>query len=132
MLNLADVKADCCLLSGTTEKNQTPEICLAAIKSMPCAISHVINQTPELCRAAIDRDGLTLRYIINQTPELCLLAVKKEKMATQFIRNMDVETLRYLVENNIPFDLRKVKKNIPDDLKLLLVLNYGVDIKRFE
>lgn len=60
---------------------QTPELCLAAVKKWGAwALQYVEQQTPEICRAAVDSDrGFTLEYVKPEflTPELCLAAVKK-------------------------------------------------------
>ncbi len=35
------------------------------------------EQTPELCMAAVKRDGEVLKYVKEQTPEICMAAGKK-------------------------------------------------------
>jgi len=43
--------------------DQTPEICLAAVKQNGCALKYVIEQTPEICLAAVKQDGCALEYV---------------------------------------------------------------------
>jgi hypothetical protein len=48
-------------------------------------LQYVKEQTPEICLEAVKRDGSTLRYVKEQTPEICLEAVKEEGNALQFV-----------------------------------------------
>jgi len=108
-------------------KNQTLELCLEVIKRSGRALYCVENQTPEICLAAVKQDGLALHYVKNQTPELCLAAVRQNPSSAKYIEiELTNDLLRYLIENQIKFDLRKLPKDIPNDLKLLLVFNYGM------
>jgi hypothetical protein len=71
-------------------KEQTPELCLAAVKDAPYAFIFVKeeNYTPEVCIEAVRHDGTLLRYIkpemaaIKGSPQvygkICLEAVKRE------------------------------------------------------
>jgi len=43
-------------------KNQTPEICLAAVKKRAMDLRFVKDQTPEICLAAVTKYGTALRY----------------------------------------------------------------------
>ena len=114
-------------------KDQTPEICLAAVKENGLALKYVKDQTPEICMAAVTQNGYALEYVQDQTPEICLIALKGNINSANFLKApLDDEVLRYLVENNIKFDKRLIKKNIPEDLKLLLVLNYGISTSKFK
>jgi hypothetical protein len=36
------------------------------------------EQTPEICLEAVKQDGLALIYVLEQTEEICLLAVKQK------------------------------------------------------
>jgi hypothetical protein len=47
-------------------KEQTPEICLAAVKEDGCALHYVKEQTPEICLAAVKEDGCALHYDANR------------------------------------------------------------------
>jgi len=113
-------------------KNQTPEICLEAVKESGYAFKYVKDQTPEICLAAVKQNGYALNFVKDQTPELCLAAVKQNPYSAEYIKiKLRGDLLRYLIENQIKFDLRKVPKDIPNDLKLLLVFNYGISASRF-
>ena len=52
-------------------KNQTKEICLAAVMVNAWALQFVKEQTSEICMAAMKRNGYALKYVKDQTPELC-------------------------------------------------------------
>jgi len=118
--------------------NQTAKICLEAVKTDPLALQFVKEQTPKLCLAAVQRDCRALEFVKDQTQELCLEAIKKSLKQGHnisiYIKNVTLDILEYLIKNNIKFDLRKIKniRNLPDDLKLLLILNYGISPSRFK
>lgn len=59
-------------------KEQTEEICMAAIKNDPYSIRYVLVQSEELCLAAVEQDGHTLQYVKEQTPKICIAAVKSQ------------------------------------------------------
>ena len=50
-------------------KNQTPEVCLAAVKQDGTALQYVKEQTPEICLAAVKQESAVLKYVKKQTPE---------------------------------------------------------------
>lgn len=56
-------------------KNQTEEVCLAAIQCCPDALYFVRDKTTALCDAALSKDGDMLRYVDNQTHDICITAV---------------------------------------------------------
>ena len=55
-------------------KNQTPEICLAAVQQSAYALVYVKEQTPELCSVAIRQNSDALKFVRNKTPEIRLAA----------------------------------------------------------
>ena len=50
---------------------QTPELCLAAVKENAWNLEYVKEQTYALCFEAIKQDGSILRIVKEQTYELC-------------------------------------------------------------
>jgi len=54
-------RGDSSYLANVTE--QTPALCLAAVRSNPNAIGHVRALTEELCLEAVNLDGLALEHI---------------------------------------------------------------------
>lgn len=76
-------------------KEQTPEICLAAVKVNGLILEHIKEQTPEICLAAVHQNGLLLRYVKEQTPEICLLAVEQNRFALKDVQ----EQFKYLFED---------------------------------
>jgi hypothetical protein len=67
-------------------KEQTEEICLAALQKDGLSLKYVKVQTPEMCRVAVQEIGLALLYVREQTPELCLAAVKQRGDALDAVR----------------------------------------------
>ena len=53
------------------------------------AFVYIKEQTPELCLAAVQQNGLALQFVKfkEQTPELCLAAVKQYRLALQFVKD---------------------------------------------
>ena len=66
-------------------KEQTPEICMAAVKQNGWALQYVNEQTLEICLAAVKQDGRALQFVKEQTPEICMAAVKRNKKAINFV-----------------------------------------------
>jgi hypothetical protein len=68
-------------------KNQTDEICIAAVQQDAFALLYVKNQTSEICMAAVQQDGSTLQYVRQQTPEICMAAVQQYGWACTYIKS---------------------------------------------
>ena len=66
-------------------KEQTLEICLAAVNQDGYALEFVKEQTPEICLVAVNQDGYTLQFVKEQTPEICLAAVKQNLEAFKYV-----------------------------------------------
>ena len=49
------------------------------------------EQSPEICMAAVKRNGHALQFVKEQTPELCLVAVRQNSDALKFVRNKTPE-----------------------------------------
>ena len=62
-------------------KEQTPEICLAAVKQNGEALVYVKERTHEICLAAVQQTVKALLYVKEQTPEICLAAVQQDGMS---------------------------------------------------
>lgn len=62
-------------------ENQTPELCLEAVKQNGLALRFVETQTPEICLEAVRNDGWALQYVNEQTEELYLEAAKQDGTA---------------------------------------------------
>jgi hypothetical protein len=71
---LEDVKKDGLLLKDI--KNQTPEICLAAVSNYGHALKFVHKQTLEICLAAIKQN----EYAVHHVDKKILLEIYKEKI----------------------------------------------------
>ncbi len=108
-------------------KNQTNEICLAAVrhsnsvllykKSRPIEeyrseisdvfgepLKYVKKQTHQICLEAVTYNGHALEYVKKQTPEICLAAVKQNGYALKFVKNQTPEIcLEAVKENDFAF-----------------------------
>ena len=69
----------------TYVKDQTPEICLEAVRYDANALCVVKEQTSEICLEAVRQKGHTLRFVKERTPQICLAAVKQNGMALEYI-----------------------------------------------
>jgi len=81
-------------------KNQTPELCLAAVQQNGDALSYVKDQSPEICLAAVQQNGLALEYVKHQTPELCLAAVQQNGLALEYVKDQSPEICLAAVQQN--------------------------------
>nr|QBK87155.1 MAG: protein of unknown function DUF4116 [Marseillevirus LCMAC201] len=58
-------------------KEQTSEICIAAVQYDGRALEYVEEQTTEICMAAVKKNGWALQLVKEQTSEICIAAVQK-------------------------------------------------------
>lgn len=72
-------------------KNQTEEICLAAVQKDGRALKYVKQQTPEICLAAVNERGIAVKYVKNQTEKICLAAVRETKFALRYIEDLNMK-----------------------------------------
>jgi hypothetical protein len=110
-LCLEAVKQDGMALQSV--KKQTPKLCLEAIKKNGRALRFVKEQTPELCLAAIKKNGRALRFVKEQTPELCFEAVKQNGMALEFVKEQTPELCLEAI-NQAGWALYFVKEKTPE------------------
>lgn len=99
-------------------KNQTPELCIEAVRrDPPLALFYVRDQTPEICIEAVRRDPCALLSVREQTPEICIAAVQRCKRypeaALKYVRKQTPEICIAAVRQN-PFVLRIVKEQTPE------------------
>ena len=76
-------------------KEQTEEICMAAVKHNGLAIKEVNEQTEKLCTAALDQNGLAIAYIRNPTQEMTSKAERYRKeneavLPRQVLEKLDI------------------------------------------
>jgi hypothetical protein len=81
-------------------KNQTPELCLEALRQDGYSIRYVKNQTPELCLEAVKKNGRALRYVNTQTEEMCMIAVRQESYTLIDVKNQTDEICLEAVRKN--------------------------------
>ena len=55
------------------------------------ALYFVKEQTPEVCLAAVQQYGLTLRLVREQTPEICLAAVQNNSLALHYVKDLELK-----------------------------------------
>ena len=79
-------------------ENQTPDVCLIAVRQNGYALYYIEKQTHEICLAAVKQNGLSLQYVKNQTPDICIEAMKQNIYAMQYVKYEDVDILKYYLE----------------------------------
>jgi hypothetical protein len=94
-------------------KNQTPELCLAAVQQNGLALQHVKNQTPKLCMVAVQKNGWSLRYVQNQTPEICLVAVQQNGLTLKYV-TIQTPELCLAAVREYGYALQHVKNQTPE------------------
>jgi hypothetical protein len=94
-------------------KEQTPELCMAAVKQNGYALQFVKEQTLELCMEAVQEDGSALRFVKEQTPELCMAAVKRSGWVLEFVKDQSPELCMAAVKKS-GYALRVVKEQTPE------------------
>ena len=93
---------DCSVMGSSLRfiAEQTPELCLEAVKQNGAALAHVNAQTPELCLEAVKQNGAALAHVKTQTPELCLEAVKQNGGALKFVKEQTREICLAAIQQN--------------------------------
>jgi hypothetical protein len=94
-------------------KEQTPEICMAAVKKDVDAFIFVKEQTPEICMADVEHNGNVLIYVVEQTPEICLAAVKSAGCSLQYVKEQTPELCMISVKQYGHY-LQYVKEQTPE------------------
>ena len=94
-------------------EDQTPEICLEAVKENGFALQFVKEQTPELCLLAVKKNGYALEFVKEQTPEICIEAVKQDGRALQFVKEQTPEICLEAVKQ-VCYALEFVKEQTPE------------------
>jgi hypothetical protein len=80
-------------------KEQTPGICLAAVRQDSSVLVFVLNQTEEICLAAVKKNGWMLQYVHNQTPKICMAAVTNDGMSLKYVREQTPEICLAAIRN---------------------------------
>lgn len=60
---------------------------LKDVKRYGLALQWVKEQTPEVCMAAVKKNGEVLKYVIEQTYEVCSAAVTQNRGALQYVED---------------------------------------------
>ncbi len=72
-------------------KEQTHELCLAAVQQNGMALEFVRRQTHEICKTAVEQNGMALKFVRRQTKDICFSAVNRNPRALNFV---DSKTLQ--------------------------------------
>ena len=83
-------------------KEQTPEICLAAVKNHEMALKFVKKQTVDICLAAVQHNGSCLRFVHNQTKEICSAAVQNNNKAMRFVCDSEMALIAFASSYSTP------------------------------
>ncbi|HIE5541058.1 TPA: DUF4116 domain-containing protein, partial [Clostridioides difficile] len=67
-------------------KEQTPEICILAVKQNGLALYWVKKQTEEICIKSVMQNGMALQYVVEKTKEICMRALKQNKHAIKYVK----------------------------------------------
>ena len=107
---------DCCTLKNID--NQTPEICLEAVKQNVYELLFVKEQTPEICLEAVKLNPSIIRYVNpeNQTEAIALEVVKKAGNLLQYIvpQNQTDEVCFTAIENSCGWAVGYIANQKPE------------------
>lgn len=78
---------------------------LDKVKKDGGSLRYIKNQTPEICLAAVQKDGWALGYVENQSPEICFAALDQDyERASVYVKNKNIlklwESLNKFGETN--------------------------------
>jgi hypothetical protein len=113
-------------------RNQTYEICHAAINQYPGAIKYVINQSNDLCIYAVSLNPVISDYIRSQNYNLWLSIVQLNGMTLRNVRDdIKTEAMCLAAVTNTGYAL----KHVPDELKTeemcLIAVQQDINAKDF-
>ena len=110
-------------------EEQTPEQCMAAVKSHGNELQYVKEelQTPELCMVAVERHGTALKYVKEQTPDICMIAVEQDWKALQYVKEQTSDMGMAAVEQDC--DALQYAKEQTPDMCMIAVLEDGKALK---
>jgi hypothetical protein len=94
-------------------ENQTPEICLAAVRYNGCLLEFVKEQTREICMTAVHKDPYALQFVKNQTDAICMVAVCRNGYTLRYVRKQTYELCEAAVHQTW-MALRWVKEQTPE------------------
>ena len=102
--------------------DQTPELCMAAVKQNGRAIQFVENKTFDLWIEALQQNGRALEYMEGPTQYFCLLAVKQNGLAVKFARIQENSVCMMAVHQN-GLALKYIQNPSPYVVKVALEQN---------
>ncbi len=106
---LEAVKQNGGALEYVNKELQTPEMCMEAVKENGYALKYVKEQTPEMCMEAVKQNGRALGYVKEQTPEICMEAVRQNKYSIDFVKD------KSMLQNTLNMSsLEKLSKNLDE------------------
>ena len=94
-------------------KEQTPDICMAAVRQNGLALQFVKEQTPDICMAAVRQNAMALQYVKNMTDGIRFELIGRNPEVIQQCDNVPIEIVLRAVKNN-GLNLRYVKKQSPE------------------
>lgn len=103
---IEDVRKNPSLLKQV--KEQTPELCMAAVSEDYKALSYVREQSNVICLIAVKNDGNALQFVKDQTPQICMEAVKHSGNAIQYVKKQTPELCAEAIKQD-PLALKHVK-----------------------
>lgn len=115
----------CHFLKFVKEQEQTPEMCIAAVKRKVLEdyfveiglddydLKFVKEQTTEICIEAVRSNFKALEFVKEQTPELCLEAVRNDGNALRYVKEQTTELCLGAV-SNCSWALKYVKEQTPE------------------
>lgn len=62
-------------------------------------LKYVKNQTPSICLEAVKQEGMALKYVHNQALDICLEAVKQNKDALLYVDFEYLEDVRKMIND---------------------------------
>lgn len=101
---------------------------IAMIGKNPRLLKDVEHQTPEMCLAAVRTNGISLIFVKRQTPEICIEAVKTTASAMRYVRDQTPDVILACGVAN-PESLVFVRKEISESLKLDILERNGLALE---
>ena len=67
-------------------KEQTPELCLEAVKKYGASLEYIKEQSDDICFAVVKKNGFMIEQVKEQKEDICIEAIKENPWSLKFIR----------------------------------------------
>lgn len=101
----------------------TDDLLLSLARKKGCILQYIKNQTPELCLEAVKNDCYALQYVKRKTKKLCMIAFKQDKNTIQLFpkKFLSEKLIMEAFKNNPSIVLAIPEEFVTEDMLIRLI-----------